>query len=75
MLPYLDNAQITSPSWTIYSDLMDSEIFDPKGICRDITGLGRWGNGDVELYMEHTSEVDQIMEIVGQSHRMQAEEA
>lgn len=51
-----------------------SEVLDPNGICRDITGLGRWGNGDVELYMEHTSDVDQIMEIVEQSYRLQADE-
>ena len=51
-----------------------SEVIDPNGICRDITGIGRWGNGDVELYMEHTSDVDQIMEIVEQAYRIQAEE-
>ena len=51
-----------------------SEVIDPNGICRDITDLGRWGNGDVELYMEHTSDVDQIMEIVEQSYRIQADE-
>lgn len=51
-----------------------SEIIDPNGICRDITGIGRWGNGDVELYMEHTSDVDQIMGIVEQAYRIQAEE-
>ena len=50
-----------------------SEIHDPKGICKDITGLGRWGNGDVELFMEHTSDVDNVMEIIEQSYRMQAE--
>lgn len=51
-----------------------SEVIDPNGICRDITGLGRWGNGDVELYMEHTSDIDQIMDIVEQSYRLQADE-
>ena len=50
-----------------------SEINDPKGICKDITGLGRWGNGDVELFMEHQDELDQIMEIVKQSFDAQAE--
>lgn len=49
-----------------------SEVIDSKGICRDITGLGRWGNGDVELFMEHTSDVDQVMEIIEQSFRLQA---
>lgn len=50
-----------------------SEVIDPKGICRDVTGLGRWGNGDVELYMEHTSDIDQVMELVEQSYRLQAD--
>lgn len=50
-----------------------SEINDPNGICKDITGLGRWGNGNVELFMEHQDELDQIMEIVKQSFDAQAE--
>ena len=50
-----------------------SEINDPNGICKDITGLGRWGNGDVELFMEHQDELDQIIEIVKQSFDAQAE--
>ena len=50
-----------------------SEVSDPNGICKDITGLGRWGNGDVELYMEHTSDVDQVMEIIEQSYKLQAD--
>ena len=50
-----------------------SEIDDPNGICKDITGLGRWGNGDVELFMEHQDELDQIMKIVKQSFDAQVE--
>jgi hypothetical protein len=26
-----------------------SDINDPKGICMDVSRLGRWGNGDVEV--------------------------
>lgn len=50
-----------------------SEVNDPHGICRDITGLGRWGNGDAELFMEHQEELDGIMEVVEQSYNAQAE--
>ena len=50
-----------------------SDIYDPKGICKDITGLGRWGNGDGELFMEHTTDVDDVMEIIEQSYRKQVE--
>ena len=50
-----------------------AEVIDPKGICRDVTGLGRWGNGDVELSMEHISDTDQVMEIIEQSFKLQAD--
>ncbi len=50
-----------------------SEVYDPLGICRDVTGLGRWGNGDVELFMEHTSDIDRVMEIIEQSYKLQAD--
>lgn len=51
-----------------------SEIHDPKGLCKDITGLGRWGNGDVEVFFEHTSEIDDVMELIEQSYNKQAED-
>ncbi len=51
-----------------------SEIHDPKGLCKDITGLGRWGNGDVEVFFEHTSEIDDVMELIEQSYSKQDDE-
>lgn len=51
-----------------------ADVVDSKKICRDITGVGRWGNGDVELYMDHTSDVDQIMDIIIQAYRLQSDE-
>lgn len=51
-----------------------SEIRDPKGLCKDITGIGRWGNGDVEVFFEHTSEIDDVMELIEQSYSKQANE-
>lgn len=50
-----------------------TEINDPNGIYRNITGWGCWGNGDIELFMEHQDELEQIMEIVKQSFDAQAE--
>lgn len=48
-----------------------SDIHDPKGLCRDITGLGRWGNGDAELFFEHTSDIEDVMAIIEQSYNAQ----
>ncbi len=50
-----------------------TEIHDPNGICRDITGIGRWGNGDVELFFEHVSDIDKVMEAVQQSYNLHSD--
>jgi len=42
-------------------------IKDPKGICKDISGVGRWGNGDVEVGLENLSDLDYIMELIEQT--------
>ena len=47
------------------------EIVDPRNICRDITGLGKWGNGDVQVDYTEESDLDYIMELVKQSFNKQ----
>lgn len=44
-----------------------SDIVDKYGICRDITGVGRWGNGDAELFFENMDEIEKVMDIITQS--------
>jgi len=43
------------------------EVNDPKNLCKDITNLGRWGNGSVEVGLESSEELDYIMALVRQS--------
>lgn len=50
------------------------EIQDPHHLCRDITGLGKWGNGDVELYFSDLSQIPLIMELIKQSYQKQTDE-
>ncbi len=46
-------------------------IKDPKNLCRDISGLGRWGTGNVEVNLRCASELDDIMELVEQAFEEQ----
>ena len=45
-----------------------AEINDPKGLCRDVTGMGRWGNGDVEVGLKSLDELPYVMGLVRQSY-------
>ena len=43
------------------------EVTDPRGICKDVTGLGRWGNGDVEVGLATIDELPYVMGLVRQA--------
>jgi uncharacterized protein with ParB-like and HNH nuclease domain/predicted transport protein len=44
-----------------------TEVTDPKGICKDVTGLGRWGNGDVEVHLASLDELPYVMGLIRQA--------
>jgi uncharacterized protein with ParB-like and HNH nuclease domain/predicted transport protein len=43
------------------------EINDPKGICKDVSVVGRWGNGDVYVGLAELSELPYVMGLVRQA--------
>lgn len=48
-----------------------ADIKDPKGICKDVSGVGRWGNGDVEVGLFSLAELPYVMGLVRQSFEKQ----
>ncbi|MGB3870128.1 MAG: DUF262 domain-containing protein [Flavobacteriales bacterium] len=48
-----------------------TDINDPKGLCKDVTGVGRWGNGDVEIGLSTLEEVPYVLGLVRQSLELQ----
>jgi predicted transport protein len=48
-----------------------SEVNDPKGLCKDVTDIGRWGNGDVEISLSHLNELPYVIGLVRQSLDLQ----
>lgn len=43
------------------------DLSDPKGMCRDVSGMGRWGNGDVELKLTSLDDLAYVIGLVRQS--------
>jgi uncharacterized protein with ParB-like and HNH nuclease domain/predicted transport protein len=44
-----------------------AEVNDPKGLCKDVTTLGRWGNGDVEVGLSSLDELPYVIGLVRQA--------
>ncbi len=47
------------------------ELYDPRGYARDVTNLGRWGNGDVEVAISKQEEIPYVMGLVRQAFEKQ----
>ncbi|WP_213532067.1 DUF262 and DUF1524 domain-containing protein [Paenibacillus sp. J45TS6] len=51
-----------------------NEIIDPKGICKDVTNVGRWGNGDVEVGLSSYDDLEYIMSLIKQAFSKQQDD-
>jgi predicted transport protein len=44
---------------------------DPKGVARDVSSIGHWGNGDYEIRVTPTTDLEYIMFLIHQSYKKQ----
>jgi uncharacterized protein with ParB-like and HNH nuclease domain/predicted transport protein len=47
------------------------ELYDPKGAAKDVTNLGRWGNGDAEVGLTATDDLPYVMGLIRQAFEKQ----
>lgn len=48
-----------------------SDVVDPRGRCRDVSGIGRWGNGEVETRVESMDDVPYVVGLARQALELQ----
>jgi uncharacterized protein with ParB-like and HNH nuclease domain/predicted transport protein len=48
-----------------------ADVSDPKRLCRDVAGMGRWGNGDVEVGLSKLDELPYVIGLVRQALELQ----
>lgn len=51
------------------------ELVDPNAMARDVTEIGRWGNGDVEVGFSDLSELPYVMGLIRQAFEKQMDNA
>ena len=47
------------------------ELDDPKNLCRDITTIGHYGNGDYDIRINENTDLDYVMFLINQSYKKQ----
>jgi uncharacterized protein with ParB-like and HNH nuclease domain/predicted transport protein len=50
------------------------EIDDPKGLCKEVTNLGIWGHGEVEVGLSNLDQLDDVMRLIHQSFEKHRED-
>jgi predicted transport protein len=43
------------------------DIKDPQNLCKDVTKLGVWGNGNVQVKLSSMEQLDYIMYLIQQA--------
>lgn len=51
------------------------ELHDPRGLAKDVTSLGRWGNGDAEVGLNKAEDLPYVMGLVRQAFEKQMAES
>ncbi|MCL2323893.1 MAG: DUF262 and DUF1524 domain-containing protein [Oscillospiraceae bacterium] len=55
----------------IFACMDYSNVIDPKGITKDVTGVGHHGIGNVEMFFDNLDNIDDIMTIIEQAFQLQ----
>ncbi|PRP66286.1 DUF5655 domain-containing protein [Nonlabens agnitus] len=51
----------------LWINLKSGELDDPKNLMRDVSNVGHWGNGDYELVIKNTDDLEYIMSLIKQA--------
>jgi len=55
----------------IFVNMKYDEVVDLKGITKDVSDIGHWGTGDVEMMMDSLEQLDDVIVIIEQAYQMQ----
>jgi predicted transport protein len=61
---WIQNAQLK-----LWLDVPISDLDDPYNLAKDVSGVGHWGTGDVEVNIDDESQLDKIMALIDQAYQ------
>ena len=54
----------------MHIDIAYEDLDDPQGIARDVSGVGHWGTGEVEVKLDDLERVDYVLGLIEQAYRL-----
>jgi predicted transport protein len=60
---------IQSGALKIWLDIPHEELDDPYEMSRDVSNVGHWGTGEVEVILSDPSNLDKVLALIEQSYR------
>lgn len=61
--------QFQSRSLKLHLDIPYSLLQDEQNLTRDVSGVGHWGTGDVELKVENAEDIPYALELIKQAYQ------
>jgi predicted transport protein len=56
----------------LWINISKGELDDPKNVARDVSTIGHWGNGDYELIVKSSNDLNYLVTLIKQSYDKQA---
>lgn len=54
----------------LWINMSKGELDDPKGLARDVSSTGHWGNGDYEIQIRTDEDIEYILSLIKQSIKL-----
>lgn len=51
------------------------DIYDPLKLCRNISGIGHYGNGNIEVSLTASNQLDDVIELIRQAYDWQQDDS
>jgi len=61
---WIQNSQLK-----LWLDIPISDIDDPFSLAKDVSNVGHWGTGEIEVNLENESQLDKVMSLVEQAYQ------
>ena len=63
----ITDIQIQNKNLKIFINMKRGDLEDPKKMTRDISSIGHWGNGDYQISVSDTKNIEYIMSLIKQA--------